>query len=395
MDDDNMEQSMSDPKWMKPTKKKPLGRHSPWLWSMELVRGCNLRCWHCATRIPFPEDGKPMPMSMETWTALCKVIAATTPHVRLEMVGCGEPTIHPRFLECLRIAKEITPTTQIQVTTNGKTLIAGKVTHEEMFEAGAHSVYVDMYDPVEKHIELAEAAGVEWYLYNKPEVGGLRKGRKAFNYYDDPNMRLIVLQNCPEDRVQFRKAGRLSTWLNNLNWDAAIPHGLVPVREPYARKCTTPLRYCVVNYEGDYLFCCTDLVSESAGLMGNVKDGPDGFRRYWFGRMMQSIRRRLAMKDRAGVPYCCRCNCAFAKCDWTSMWPEGSLDSWWDGEWRDMPPSEMDDEVFADGWEKKRLTDSSLPTVEREARMLEQSDERVIKSTAIVSKKRVGFGLLY
>ena len=392
---------MSDPGWLKPSKSKnkPLGKHSPWLWSIEPVRGYNLRCWHCAVRIPFPEDGKPRFMDIDTWTALCKVIADTTPHTRLELVGCGEPTLHPRLLECLRIAKEITPTTQLQVTTNGKTLIAGKITHEEMFKAGAHSVYVDMYDPVEKHVRLAAAAGVEWYLYNKPKIGSDGHKRKAFTYYDDPDMKLIILQNCPEDRIRFRKAGRLATWSNNLNWNAAIPHGLVPVREPYERKCTIPFRYSVVNCEGYYQFCCTDLLSETAGLMGNVKEGPDSFRRYWFGRLMQSIRRRLAMKDRAGIPYCCRCNCAFAKCDWTGMWPDGSFEQWWDRDgWQDMPPLEMDDEVFADGWEKKRLSDAKLPTMKQEAEILKHSRERIIRSTAAVDKtkgvkKQTGLGL--
>lgn len=388
---------MSDPAWLKPSKSKdkPLGRHSPWLWSIELVRGCNLRCWHCAIRIPFPEDGKPKFMSMKTWTALCMAIADNTPHTRLELVGCGEPTLHPRLLECLRIAKGVTPTTQIQVTTNGKTLLTGKVMYEEMFEAGAHSIYVDMYDPVEKHVRLAEASGAEWYLYNDPKVGSAGHVRRAFNYYDDPGMRLIILQNCPEYRVRFRKAGRLSTWLNNLNWDAAMPHGLVPVRVPYERKCTIPFRYSVVNYEGDYQICCTDLVSETAGLMGNVNEGPDGFQRYWFGRLMQSIRRRLVSRDRAGIPWCCRCNCAFAKCDWTGIWPEDSFDRWWDGDgWRDMPPSDEDDEVFADGWRKKQSTDAKLPTLEQESEVLKHSKKRIIKSTVIVdkSKRNTGFG---
>ena len=31
-------------------QKNPLGNMSPWAWSINLVRGCNLRCGHCSTR---------------------------------------------------------------------------------------------------------------------------------------------------------------------------------------------------------------------------------------------------------------------------------------------------------------------------------------------------------
>jgi len=80
------------------------------------------------------------------------------------------------------------------------------------------------------------------------------------------------------------------------------------------------------------------------------------------------------------------------------MWPDGSFDQWWDGDgWQDMLPLEMDDEVFADGWEKKRLSDSKLPTVEQEAEMLKHSRKRIIRSTAVADKtkgvkKKTGFG---
>jgi hypothetical protein len=325
-------------------------------------------------------------MSMETWEAMCRVMDRVTPYGRLELAQGGEPTLHPNLLECLWMAKRLTPTTQVQVTTNGKTLLAGKVTYKELFRAGANSVYVDMYDDVEKHVELARAAGVEWYKYDKPKaLASSPNHRMANTYYGDPSMKLIILQDHPEYRLRWRKMGRLSTFLNHIDWEVAMPYGLVPVREPYARKCTLPMRYSSVSWEGDYLFCCIDFWCESAGLLGNVKDGPEAFKRFWFGRLMQSIRRRLVVGDRAGIPYCSRCNCAFSKCDWVRMWPENSYDTWWDGEaWQPMPPREADDEVFADGWAKARAL--SIPTREHEAETLRTSDKLIIKSTAATKR---------
>jgi hypothetical protein len=84
--------------------KRPLGKLSPWVWSIEFVRGCNLKCWHCTAKLM-----KKKFMTLETWEAMCKVMASMTPYRRLELAQAGEPTLHPHLLECLRIAKRITP----------------------------------------------------------------------------------------------------------------------------------------------------------------------------------------------------------------------------------------------------------------------------------------------
>lgn len=373
---------------------KPLGRMSPWVWSVEFVRGCNLKCWHCTARV-FPPDHEPRFMSMETWQAACRVMAQATPGTRLELAQGGEPTLHPELLEALRMAKFITPSTQLQVTTNGLTLLAGKVNLRELFDAGASSVYVDMYGPqpatMEKFVAMAaEVPGIEWYKYDKPkEQASNPNHRMANTYYGDPKMRLLILQDNPEYRLRWRNEGRLSTFLNHTDWGVSLPYGLVPVREPYSRKCTLPMRYVSTSYEGDYLFCCIDFWCESAGLLGNVKDGPEAFNAFWFGRLMQSIRRRLVVGDRAGIPYCSRCNCAFSKCDWVRMWPENAYDRFWNGQgWEPMPPLDYDEDVFAPGWEWAEATERDLPAVETEAYILQESTKRIIRSDAASRKAK-------
>lgn len=358
------------------------GTFRPWVWSVELVRGCNLACWHCTARI-FPSDGVKRFMAQDTFGALCEVMAKATPGRRLEFAQGGEPTLHPHLLENLRMVRKISPTTQVQVTTNGLNLQNGNYNFRELFDAGAHSVYVDMYAPFEKYQKMAEASGAEWYHYNKPNVGNTK--RRANTYYGDPNMRLIILQDSPHDRIKWRKMGRLSTFLNHIDWPTAMPFGLVPVREPYKRKCTLPMRYVSTTWEGDYIFCCIDFCGESAGLLGNVKDGPGAFSSYWFGRLVQSIRRRLVVADRAGVPYCSRCDCAFSKCDWVGMWPSDAYDKFWNGtEWSAMPSIESDDEVFADGWEKARSL--IIPTQAEEDECLRTSKRRVIHTRSTRKK---------
>ena len=369
-------------------RQKPMGKRTPWVWSIEFTRGCNLACWHCTARI-FPEDGNPRFMSVETFTEMCKVMNAITPHTRLELAQGGEPTLNPNLYECLGLVRRLTPTTQVQVTTNGLTLLAGKVTYRDLFAAGAHSVYVDMYGQKEKHIEMAKASGAEWYKYNEPRVG-TENHKMANTYYGDPDMKLVILQDSPEYRLRWRNEGRLSTFLNHMDWNVSMPYGLIPVREPYARKCTMPMRYVSISHEGDYLFCCIDFWCETAGQMGNVRDGVEGFTEYWFGLLMQSIRRRLSLGERASVPYCSRCNCAFSKCDWIGIWPPHSFDWWWkDNEWSEMPPLDGKEEtaVFDEGWQWASKTGEALPSIEHEIKVLNESDKRIIKSTAAIRKR--------
>ena len=80
------------------------------------------------------------------------------------------------------------------------------------------------------------------------------------------------------------------------------------------------------------------------------------------------------------------------------MWPEDTFNQWWDGDgWQDMPSLEMEDKLYAHGWEKKRLSDAKQPTIEKEAGVLKQSRRQVIKSTAAIdksNKKKSGFGLI-
>jgi len=371
--------------------KKPLGRYGPWVWAVEFVRGCNFKCWHCSARV-FPSDGVHRYMSRETWESMFKIAAECTPNGRLELGQCGEPTLHPELYEMLELGRKTSPTTQQLIHTNGSNVLSGKVSLGKMFDAGLNTVVFDVYSKKDWFVDLAKKSGAEWYLYDDHKIGSPNH-RNAWSYANDPDMKLVVIRDCPEKRMRWRKFGRMSTFLNHIDWKVAMPKGLVPVRESYERKCTIPMRFSTVDYEGNYLFCCIDFLCESGGLLGNVKDGPEGFKRYWFGELMQSIRKRLHNKDRSGIPYCSQCNCAFSKCDWTGMWPEGSYDGWWDGEkWNKIID---DSEVFADGWKKKEAKESLLPTKSEEQEVLEKSSDIIVPSTIVAQRdrNRKGFGL--
>ena len=298
--------------------------HKPWAWAIEPVNGCNLKCGHCATRL-FPK-GRIRFIKEKVWRDMFHVIKEVSPRCRVEMAMAGEPLLHPDMLHFLRIAREISPDSQIQITTNGTMLLAGKYKYKDLFQAGANIIYTDMYGPRDEFRKLANQSGELWYEYhNKP------KDAPGAWTYSGPDLRLITLMEHPGNWPNKRKhMGRLGTFYNNLDWKAAEEFNLHPVTKPPFRRCNQPSVYSVTNYQGKYLLCCQDLMSETAGMMGEVSSGAPGFLKYWLGEKMQDVRRKLRSKCRVDISECSRCAITFSRCD-MPMWKDDPLDHYWNG----------------------------------------------------------------
>lgn len=306
----------------------PMGPTSPWVWTLEPTHGCNLSCGHCSCAL----DPKPKTyhfIDEDTWTHIWKIIAVVCPTRRVDMAFGGEPTLNRNLVQFLRIARKISPRSQIQITTNGTQIRSGKVTYRELLSAGANIIYTDMYGSREKFIRLATESGYPFYEYYAAPAGAWSPWT-----YHGPSMKLIVLQEQPENWPKSRaRAGLLGTWFNNLDWEKAAKFGLSPVLEAPARRCNQPFLNVNVDSRGRYLICCQDNTGESAREnFGSVHDGLAGFKAFWYGKKMMAIRRRLREKDRAGASdYCARCNVTFSRCDFRH-WKDSEVDMYWDGE---------------------------------------------------------------
>jgi hypothetical protein len=266
-------------------------------------------------------------MSMDTWASLINIVRIVSPLCRLELGMAGEPTLHPRLLDMFRYARKECPSLQLMMYTNGTTIISGKVTYRELFNAGLNMVFVDMYSPGKKHMELAEASGYIWFEQGKrPE-----NIPNIFTYHNNPDLHLIQLSRQPGDWTKRKvSSGKFSTYFNHLDWPAAEPYGLSPVVKPPARRCDLPSKFPSVCWDGSWSFCCFDFMREVAGTLGNVSEGVNGFFRFWIGKYIQDVRRKLYLKDRAGHTMCSRCAFTSIRCD-IPWWPPELLDNWWDG----------------------------------------------------------------
>jgi len=292
-------------------KKKSIGRFRPWSWFIEVTHGCNLSCAFCAAKLL---NGKIEFISLETWKQAIDIIAEVSPICRIDIANLGEPTLNPDIFKMLRYAKKKCPTIQLLMYTNGTTLITRRISYKMLFDSGLNMVFVDMYAPKEKHVKLAKEATAHLVIEDDPNPNDIN----IFEYQNNPDIHAIRLSRNPYNWLP-KKQKRMTTWLNNLDWNAASEIGLEPVLLAPQRRCDQPFKYPNIFHDGSYSQCCSDGMREVAGKLGNVSSGVDGFFVFWFGEYMQKLRRQLDSKDRQSNPLCFRCRLADGRCD-VPMW---------------------------------------------------------------------------
>jgi len=267
-------------------------------------------------------------MSYKTWCSIFKIINAVSPTVRVDICGIvGEPTLHPKLTEWLPEARRLAPNAQIQITTNGTKLLDGQVNYKDLLDAGANIIYTDQYGDHSEFEMLADKSGYPYYQYYDPPENAWSPWR-----YYGPHVKMIVLMDHPGTWPRSRfKAGLLGNWYGNLNWEKSKRFGMLPLEKPLTRRCNQPFLYVNVAANGDYLLCCQDGMHVTAGMFGNVSSDIYGFRKFWYGKEMLVIRKRLRNKDRAGTLFACaKCNITFSRCDFIH-WQDEQMQIWWDG----------------------------------------------------------------
>ena len=306
-------------------KEYPLGKSTPWIWVIEPHFGCNLDCGHCCNFLIKKENYHAM--DENTWTNTFKIINEVSPTIRVDITGfVGEPTLHPELLKFITIARGLVPKAQIQLTTNGTNIINGKYKMADFFNAGINSLYIDQYGNHDIYEKLAEESGYPWYqYYNKPEEA------PSPWVYCGSELKVIVLMEEPSTWPKSRKrANVLGNWFNNLDWERGKEFNMYKLEKPLVRRCNMPFTYVALSAQGNYLMCCQDGMHITGGTLGNVNEGVDGFKKFWFGKEMQMIRKNLRNKNRAGIENCNICNATFSKCDYI-YWKHDDLNKYWDG----------------------------------------------------------------
>ena len=316
-------------------RRRPLGRVNPWAWCVEVTRGCNLACGFCPTRL-YPR-GERLFVSDYTWGSALEIVNELMPYTRFLIANWGEPTLHPRFVELMKMGKRIAPNLTLLLYTNGTQILNGNLTYRELFEAGLDSVYVDVYSDRERHIELAKESSYQWWEEGKRP----KKMKNLFERKHGQGHFIQISRNPAEWLPMKANRGATMTFLNDLDWEAAGKLGMTPVVYPPHRRCDQPVKFPTFVWDGNYVFCGQDVTNRTAGKLGNVSDGSASFLKFWLGRYMQDLRSKVHQNTdgRASHENCRYCAFVGGRAD-VPIWRVG-FSEYWDGErFISLPPWE-------------------------------------------------------
>ncbi len=282
-------------------------RHLPYSLKPEFVRGCTMRCVFCGLRNqPWAEE-KYEYISAELWGQYVEAVAVWRPRVRVEIANRGEPTVHPHFLELIRMGRAALPKAQFLVSTNGD--LSDQIGLKEFREL----------------IREAQTRGVNCFLLDCYTPKRLREFRELFAgdanlFFDDganpypyrgPDWRALIIKDACTYKSEDGRAPKENVILNYHNQGGnAIVDGtaarmypnVTALAAPLERMCVRPFREMPIWFDGSVPLCCDDWGDKH--IVGRFPD--QTLPELW--DALDPARRELVKKNRAGLSPCNKCS---------------------------------------------------------------------------------------
>lgn len=293
---------------MATARRKYRTQEPPFNLTLELTRGCNLRCHFCAVAAIQDKQGKDYKfMEKETLINAVKQAAALKWNCRVGFAMRGEPTMHPDYVGMIAATREHLPKAHITMLSNGGGLLRkpGPVANiTALFDAGLNVLDLDDYEGIGfvpkalaaldeidklktgKHHKL----GFQFFKYPQDQAGNPHK-RRPRNSRTLVQIRDIAAQDAEE------KKGNHGKLFNYAGLGAA------PDDSMNGKRCHHPFRQIAVHWDGNVPLCCN--VWDSPYFTGNVNDTP--MNDIWQGNAMGAAREKLYRGERDFKP-CKGCN---------------------------------------------------------------------------------------
>jgi len=264
-----------------------------------ITNKCNLRCdfcFHAGNDIPTGLRRPKGLMTEERFAAIIDQARGWCTHLHFGLFG--EPTLHPRFLDFVRLAVEAQLT--VAVFTNGTLLDAERA--RELVEIGPASVTFSLegHTP-EEYTRLR--VGSRWDGVMDNLRGLVAAKRAAGRRCPVIVARGIALESLAGQRrahADYYRAMGVDQvmWMPAANWSGSLrgPQGSVPASVPPERtqRCTFPSLQLGIDWDGTAVPCCADFNAKNA--LGNVD--VTSLRDLWNGAELAGLRRSLATCSR-------------------------------------------------------------------------------------------------
>lgn len=296
---------------------KPLVWARPMAVSIEPTTACNLGCPECPSGLK--QFSRPTGnLSISLFSKIVEEIKSTTSY--LTFYFQGEPFIHPKFLEMVKIAHD----NGIYTSTSTNAHFIDEKTAERIISSGLDKLIISIdgttqetYEKYRIHGSLEKALkGVENVIKAKKEKG-VSHPMVVFQF-------LVVRHNehqIEEVKKLGEEMGADKVVLKTAQvYDYENGNPLIPINDEYSRyskgtdgkfsiknsllnQCWRMWSSCVITWDGKIVPCCFD--KDASHSMGSV-DG-QSFEQIWHGKSYQTFRQSL-LRSRSEIDICKNCS---------------------------------------------------------------------------------------
>lgn len=291
------------------------GRHLPYSLKPEFVRGCTMRCVFCGLRNQAWAEGPYQFISRSLWHKYVQAVAGWRPKVRIEIANRGEPTLHPRFLDLIAVARSELPKAQFLVSTNGDLadrigLPAFKAWIKEAMNAGVNCFLLDCYTPKRLRDFQQLFAGEAGAYFSEESAN--KAGVNPYPYRG-PDWQALIIKDATTHKVEGGgRAAKENVILKYHNQGGSahatgpaaklIYPNVQPIDQPLKRMCVRPFREFPMWFDGSTPLCCDDW--GDSHIIGKFPD--KSLPELW--DLYDEARANLIRKDRGAQRPCDKCS---------------------------------------------------------------------------------------
>ena len=293
------------------TRRKYRTQEPPFNVTLELTRGCNLRCHFCAVSAIHDKPGSGYKfMEESTLRKALTDVKSLGWNCRVGFAMRGEPTLHPDYVGMVRATREILPRAHVTMLTNAGGLLRkpGPVANvQALFDAGLSVLGLDDYEGIKFVPKVLEA------IESAPNSAKLKSGvkhRMGFTFYKYPQ----DVRGNPHKR---RPLGtRTLVQIRDISVEDADKkkgtHGKIfnyaglsapPDDSMSGKRCHHPFRQIAIHWDGNVPLCCNTW--DSPYHVGNTNSTPVG--ELWQSDALGAAREKLIRGERDFTP-CLGCN---------------------------------------------------------------------------------------
>ncbi len=263
---------------------------------------CNLRCdfcFHADNDIPTEARRPKGMMPFERFAAIVDQAHGWCTH--LEFALFGEPMLHPRFIDMVRLAVEADLT--VGIFSNATLLNATRA--RDLVAAGPASVTVSMEGGTPEEYNRVRV-GARWENVAANLRGLVAARREAGRRAPFIIVRGIELEGQAGQRqahaALYHEMGVDQVmWVPATNWSGSLrapqESVRVPPPPPHTQPCRFPRLQLGIDWDGTVVPCCVDFNAKNN--LGNVDVTP--LREIWAGKTLTALRAALATRDHGHI----------------------------------------------------------------------------------------------